>query len=67
MKSVLTILSIITNEDINEIKEVISVNEGIIACEININKKEVSIVYDDRTVSLEKIIIAIEELGYSVK
>ncbi|MBE6053732.1 MAG: heavy-metal-associated domain-containing protein [Clostridium sartagoforme] len=66
MKSLLRIANLNTNEDIISIKDVIAQNEGVIACEVNISKKEVSIVYDDKAVALDKIIISIEELGYSV-
>lgn len=66
MKSVLSISNLNTNEDIISIKDVIAHSEGTIACEVNVNKKEVSVVYDDNTISLDAIITAIEELGYSV-
>ena len=66
MKEVLRISNINTNEDVISIKEVIAHNEGVIACEVNLEKKEVSIVYDYKTIALDKIIVSIEELGYSV-
>ncbi|MCF0146925.1 MAG: heavy-metal-associated domain-containing protein [Clostridium sp.] len=66
MKTVLRISNLNTNEDVISIKEVIAHSEGTIACEVNVNKKEVSIVYDDKTISLDRIISSIEELGYSV-
>ncbi|MDU5106439.1 MULTISPECIES: heavy-metal-associated domain-containing protein [unclassified Clostridium] len=66
MKTVLRIANLNTNEDVISIKEVIAHSEGTIACEVNVNKKEVSIVYDDKTISLDGIIASIEELGYSV-
>ncbi len=66
MKTVLRILNLNTNEDVISIKEVIAHSEGTIACEVNVNKKEVSIVYDDKAIALDKIIASIEELGYSV-
>ena len=40
--------------------------EGILACEINLNKKEVSIVYDSLSVSIDEIITSIENTGYMV-
>lgn len=66
MKAVLTISNLNTNEDIISVKEVIAKNEGVIACEVNLSKKEVNIVYDDKTVALDGIITSIEESGYSV-
>ena len=66
MRSVIRICNIKTNEDINNIREAVANNEGVIACEININKQEVSVVYDDRSVSLDDIINSIEIKGYSV-
>ena len=66
MKSSIRICNIKTNEDINNIREAVANNEGVIACEININKQEVSVVYDDRSVSLDDIINSIEIKGYSV-
>ena len=66
MKTVLKISNLNTNNDVISIKDVISHNEGVIACEISIAKKEVNIVYDDRTVVLDRIIASIEELGYSI-
>lgn len=66
MKTVLRISNLNTNEDVISIKDVIAHSEGTIACEVNVNKKEVSVVYDDKTISLDAIITSIEELGYSV-
>ena len=66
MKSLLRISNLNTNEDIISIKDVIAQNEGVIACEVYLSKKEVSIVYDDKTIALDGIITAIEELGYSI-
>lgn len=66
MKSLIKVCNINTNEDINNVRDAVASNEGVIACEVNISKKEVSVVYDDRTLSLEDIINAIEIKGYSV-
>ena len=41
-------------------------NEGVIACEVSLSKKEVSVVYDDKSITEDKIIISIEEVGYSI-
>ena len=66
MKVVLKVSNLNTNDDVISIKDVISHNEGVIACEISIEKKEVNIVYDDKATILDNIITSIEELGYSV-
>ncbi|MDV4152261.1 heavy-metal-associated domain-containing protein [Clostridium sp. AL.422] len=66
MKSLLKISNLNTNEDVISIKDVIAQNEGVIACEVNLGKKEVSLVYDDKTIALDKIVTSVEELGYSV-
>lgn len=66
MKSLIRICNIKTNEDVNNIREAVANNEGVIACEVNITKQEVSVVYDDRSVSLDDIINSIEIKGYSV-
>ncbi len=66
MKVVLKVSNLNTNDDVISIKDVISHNEGVIACEISIVKKEVNIVYDEKATLLDNIIASIEELGYSV-
>ncbi|MBD7914337.1 heavy-metal-associated domain-containing protein [Clostridium sp. Sa3CUN1] len=66
MKVVLKVSNLNTNDDVISIKDVISHNEGVIACEISIAKKEVNIVYDEKATLLDNIIASIEELGYSV-
>ncbi|MBB6625039.1 heavy-metal-associated domain-containing protein [Clostridium gasigenes] len=66
MKSLIKVYNLNTNEDINNVREAVASNEGVIACEVNISKKEVSVVYDDRGLSLDDIINSIEEKGYSV-
>lgn len=67
MKTVLNISNLNTNEDVISVKDVIAHNEGVIACEVNLSKKEVNVVYDDKAVDFEKIVASVEELGYSVK
>lgn len=66
MKSLIKVFNIRTNEDVNNIREAVANNEGVIACQVNINKQEVSVVYDDRSLTVEEIINSIELIGYSV-
>ena len=66
MKSLLKVSNINTNEDIINVREAIAQNEGVIACEVSLSRKEVNIVYDDKSVTIDKIISSIEEIGYSI-
>ena len=66
MKSLVRIYNLTTHNDIVNIRNVVSNYECILACEINLNKKEVSIVYDSLSVSIEEIITSIENSGYMV-
>lgn len=66
MKSMLKILSINNNDDINSVREAIAKHEGVVACEISLSKKEANIIYDSSAVTLEEIKNSIEEAGYSL-
>ena len=66
MKSVIKVCNMSSLEDVNNIRKAIACNEGVVACEINRDKKEISVVYDNYFVELEDIIESIEELGYTV-
>jgi Copper chaperone len=55
-----------TLQDVNNVREAIAKTEGVVACEINKDKGEVSIVYDVYFANLDNIIESIEELGYTV-
>ena len=66
MKSLVRIYNLTNYEDIIKIKSLVSNYEGILACEINLNKKEVNIVYDSLSVSIDEIITSIENVGYMV-
>jgi len=55
-----------TSEDISNINLAISNNQGVIACQINIESKEIEIIYDDYFILLDNLIEAIEEAGYAV-
>lgn len=66
MKAVLKVSGMNNSADIREIQNVISEIEGIIASEVALNKKEVTIIYNDMYVELESIIGRIEDLGYTV-
>lgn len=66
MKSVLKVCSMQTNDDVSNIRTAISNNLGVVACEINTEKGEVSVVYDDFFVKPEKLIQSLEDSGYTV-
>lgn len=66
MKALVRIYNLTTHDDIVNIKNVVSNYEGILACEINLKKKEVNIVYDRLSVSMDEIITSIENAGYMV-
>ena len=66
MKSVLKVCNMHTSDDVNKIRKAISANEGVVACQINKEKKEVSVVYDDYFVTDDNLIQSLEDLGYTV-
>lgn len=66
MKSVFKVSNIRNNRDVNTIRKIISNNQGVIACQINTRKCEVSIVYDDYFITEDKIIQCLEDVGYAV-
>lgn len=66
MKSVLKVCNMHTNEDINKIRTAISNNQGVVACEINSDKGEVSVVYDDYFVKADALTQCLEDLGYAI-
>lgn len=66
MKSVIKVCNIRCTEDVNKIRRAISENQGVIACQISMEKAEVSVVYDNYFLSVDKIIESIEDVGYSV-
>lgn len=66
MKSVIKIANMRTLEDVSNIREAISGNEGVIACQICKDKHEVNVVYDNYFLKEEDIIQCLEDLGYTV-
>ena len=66
MNAVLKVSGMNDSTDIREIQNVISEIEGIIASEVALSKKEVTIIYNNMYVELESIIGRIEDLGYTV-
>lgn len=66
MKSILKIYQMNSQKDVANIKKIISKIEGIIACEIALDKKEVQLIYNENFLELDTIIENIENLGYMV-
>lgn len=66
VKSLIKVFNINSNEDISNVREAVSNNEGVIACEVSMARQEISVVYDDRSLTLDDIINSIEMSGYSV-
>lgn len=66
MKSVIRVCDMKRSQDVRRIQKAISCNEGVIACEISLEKQEVLIIYNESFVKLEGIIDSIEDIGYMV-
>ncbi len=66
MKSVIKVYNLNTQKDISKIQGAIANNEGILACEISLNKKEIQVIYNESCIDLDKILESIENLGYMV-
>jgi len=66
MKEVIKVCNMNKTEDVNRIRKAISSNEGVVTCQINKEKGEVSVVFDSYFVNIEQIIQSIEDLGYTV-
>ncbi|MBU5486239.1 heavy-metal-associated domain-containing protein [Clostridium sp. MSJ-11] len=66
MKSIIKICNMKNMNDISRVRKAISNNEGVIACQINPEKGEANIVYDEHFILLDEIIESIEDLGYTI-
>ena len=66
MRSVIKVYNLNTSKDLGKIQNAISNNEGVIACEISLTKKEIQVIYNETIVNLDKLIECIENLGYMV-
>ncbi|MFL0270068.1 heavy-metal-associated domain-containing protein [Candidatus Clostridium radicumherbarum] len=66
MKSTIKIANLRSLSDINNIREAISNNEGVIACQINKEKSEVNVVYDSHLINEDKLVQSLEDLGYTI-
>ena len=66
MKSLFKISSMKTLEDVSNVRNAISNMEGVIACQVNLEKGEVNVVYDDFFIKEDDLISSIEDSGYTV-
>ena len=66
MKSIIKVNQINKQKDVANIQNAIAGIEGIIACEISVEKKEIHVIYNDNFVNLDKIVEGIENIGYIV-
>ena len=66
MKSVIRVCDMSNGQDITNIQKAIASNDGVIACEISLEKKEIQIIYNEHYLNVENIIDSIENLGYVV-
>lgn len=66
MKSVIKVCNMKSMNDISRVRKAISNNEGVIACQINSDKGEINVVYDEYFISLDEIMESIEDLGYTI-
>lgn len=66
MKSIIKICNMDSQNDANRIQNAIINNSGIVATKISLNKKEITVIYNEIFNDIESIINSIEDLGYIV-
>lgn len=66
MNSIMKIQNLNNSSDVSKINSIMSQIEGIIACEISVDRREIQVVYNEAIVKLEDIIGDIEDIGYIV-
>ena len=64
MKSVIKIINMKSQRDASAIQDAVINSEGIIAIQTSIKKNEITVIYNDMYISVDKIIGIIEDLGY---
>lgn len=64
MKSVIKVINMKTQKDASSIQSAVINNEGIIAIQTSVKKNEITVIYNDMYISIDKIIGIIEDLGY---
>ena len=66
MKSVIKICNMESQNDAKIIQDAIISNSGVIATEISLVKKEITVIYNGSFFDIQNIINYIEDLGYIV-
>lgn len=64
MKSVIKIINMKSQKDASSIQSAVIKNEGIIAIQTSVKKNEITVIYNDMYINIDKIINIIEDLGY---
>ena len=64
MKSVVKVSNMKTQKDASSIQNAVINNDGIIAIQTSVRKNEITVIYNDMYISIDKIIGIIEDLGY---
>lgn len=64
MKSVIKVVNMKSPKDASSIQSAVINNEGIIAIQTSVKKNEITVIYNDMYISVDKIIGIIEDLGY---
>lgn len=66
MRSVLQICDIKTISDVINLKNSIASIQGVLACQIDKEKGEAEVIYNEHFLNLDKLIYKLEEMGFIV-
>lgn len=66
MKSIIKICNMDSQNDVKRIQDAIVNNSGIVATQISLAKKEVTVIYNEIFINIGNIIECIEDLGYVI-
>ncbi|MDD3224764.1 MAG: ferredoxin [Clostridium sp.] len=66
MRSVLQICDIKTISDVINLKNSIASIQGVLACQIDKEKGEAEVIYNEHFLNLDKLIYNLEEMGFIV-
>ncbi|MCY6484783.1 ferredoxin [Clostridium aestuarii] len=66
MKQIIKVPNMRSTKDVSNIRSALSSREGVIACQIKKDNKEIDIVYDNYFIKLDDIYNLLEDMGYTV-
>ena len=66
MKSVIKVINMKSQKDASSIQSAVINNEGIIAIQTSLKKNEITVIYNDIYINIDKISGIIEDLGYVI-